>query len=290
MIFRTYTSDKYNELCGFLIELNRKSSSHINWNWARLEWMIEHPEFDKASQNSIGLWYDDHKLVGAAIYDMYFGEGFCAVLPEYQELFPTVLEYAFDALSDEDGFALAINDNSKGELEAAAKSGFIPIDQSETVMCAELDKIVPAELPEGFHFEELDPAVSAYDFQWLLWQGFDHGTDRSEFESSERIIPQVRVHLDPYLSLTAVSSTGEKAAYCCLWYSGKTDYVYLEPLCTVPSFRGMGIARALVCEALHRAGTLGAGRAYVISDMSFYEKLGFKKEQHFTFYRKNKRS
>ena len=46
--FKNYTDDEYDALCGFLIALNEKDDSHINWNWARLEWMIEHPEFDKS--------------------------------------------------------------------------------------------------------------------------------------------------------------------------------------------------------------------------------------------------
>ena len=33
-----------------------------------------------------------------------------------------------------------------------------------------------------------------------------------------------------------------------------------------------------------RAAALGAKRAYVISDLAFYEKLGFRTAQHYTFY------
>ena len=43
---------------------------------------------------------------------------------------------------------------------------------------------------------------------------------------------------------------------------------------------------ALLTEALRRAETLGAKRAFVLSDLPFYEKLGFRKTQHYTFYRK----
>ena len=37
-------------------------------------------------------------------------------------------------------------------------------------------------------------------------------------------------------------------------------------------------------EALNRARPLGAKKAYVLSDMPFYEKLGFRKDKHFTFF------
>ena len=61
---------------------------------------------------------------------------------------------------------------------------------------------------------------------------------------------------------------------------------YVEPVCTIPEYRGKGVAKALIYEAFGRAKKLGAKRAYVISDMEFYEKLGFKKKHHYLFFRK----
>lgn len=258
-----------------------------NWNWARFEWMMEHPEFDKSTISSIGLWWEHERIVGAAIYDMYFGEGFCAVLPEHEALYPDVLDYAFRELKDDAGLGIAICDGSLGEIEAAKATGFTPNEQSETVLWLELEKLRHAVLPEGYGFVELDPAERPKDFQWLLWQGFDHGTDYEEFKRNDPIIPQCRPHLNKRLSLAAISAMGDLAAYCCVWYRPDTDYSYVEPVCTVPAHRENGIASALLSEALTRAKALGAREAIVISNLPFYEKLGFEKAQHFTFYRKS---
>ncbi|HCA04796.1 MAG TPA: GNAT family N-acetyltransferase, partial [Ruminococcaceae bacterium] len=76
---------------------------------------------------------------------------------------------------------------------------------------------------------------------------------------------------------------GEYVSYCCLWYSDKTDYAYVEPVCTVPSCRGKGVAKAVIYEALNRAKSLGAKKAYVLSDMPFYKQLGFTADKHFSF-------
>lgn len=286
MEFRKYREEDYEAVCDFLIELSRENRNHINWNWARFEWMYEHPEFDKSTKDAIGLWMDGEKVVGAAIYDMYFGEGFCGALPEYDYIYTEILEYAYKELKDDSGMGIAICDDNSKEIEAAIKCGFSVEDQTETIMTMELDKTLSAELPEGFEFSELDPAKEPYDFQWILWQGFDHGEDKNEFEQNEEIIPQIRKHLNKILSVTAVNESGENVAYCCLWYNDKTDYAYVEPVCTIPSYRKRGITKALVYEALNRVKLLGAKKAYVISDMEFYEKLGFKKDVHFTFYRK----
>ena len=284
--FRSYRDEDYEAVCDFLIELNQKDRTHINWNWARFEWMMEHPEFDKSASSSIGLWWSDDKVVGAAIYDMYFGEAFCGVMPGYETLYPEILDYAYRELKDDAGLGIAFYDGNQAEIEAAKAAGFAREEQQETVMRLDLDNLVLSDLPDGFSLSELDPVQEAYDFQWLLWQGFDHGTDRVQFEREDPVIPQNRRHLNKRLSLTALAPDGGKVTYCCVWFHKDTDYAYVEPVCTIPSCRGKGIAAALLSEALNRAKMLGAKEAYVISDLPFYGKLGFEKAQHYSFYRK----
>ncbi len=286
MEFRHFSDADYEAVCDFLIALNRSDRTHINWNWARFEWMYEHPEFDKSAMDAIGLWLDGDRVVGAAIYDMYFGEAFCGVLPEYASLYPEVLRYAYDTLRDNTGIAIAICDTNTAEIEAAKRAGFAPIDQTEMIMKIDLSTARDAALPDGFTLFEPDPVENADKMQWLFWQGFDHGEDRAEFEREEMTAPQRRKHMRRELGIAAVDGTGEYAAFCCLWYSEKTDYAYVEPVCTIPRHRGKGLAKALLYEAMDRAKALGAKTAYVISDMPFYEKLGFRKAYHYTFYRK----
>ncbi len=284
MKFKNYSSEDYEAVCDFLIDMNRENQYHINWNWGRFEWMMEHPEFDKSLMNAIGLWTDGGKVVGAAIYDMYFGEAFVGVLPEYSSIYPELLDYAYRELKDENGLGIAICDDCADEINAAKASGFVISEQTETVMRLDLDKALSADLSDGLHYAQLDPVKEPYEFQWLLWQGFDHGTKKAEFEKREQIIPQDRPHLNPYLSVAVENTDSEKVAYCCLWYSDKTDYAYVEPVCTIPVDRGKGVAKAVIYEALNRARSLGAKKAYVLSDMPFYEKLGFRKDRHFSFY------
>lgn len=284
MRFSQYRDEDYQAVCDFLIALNQNDRNHINWNWARFEWMYEHPEFEKSQKSSIGLWRDEEQVVGAAIYDMYFGEAFCAALPGYETLYPDILDYAYRKLMDDAGLGIAICDDNTMEIEAAQKAGFTKAGQTETVMSLPLDRELAADLPDGLSITELDPSKEPYVFQWLLWQGFDHGTDKAEFEREEKIIPQSRSHLNKFLSLAAENADGEKVAYSCLWYIDDVDYAYIEPVCTIPSYRKIGAAKGLIHEALNRAKSLGARKAYVISDTEFYQRLGFTVDKHFTFY------
>ena len=283
MQFRTYTEADYEALWRFLVALNRGDRTHVHWNWARLEWMYEHPEFDRSLMGAIGLWCEGEAIVGAAIYDMYFGEAFCAALPAHRDLFPEILDYAWRELRDENGLGIALCDENQDEIEAALAAGFFPTEGRETIMELKLDRPLPVRA-EGFGITELDQTEDAEALQWLVWQGFDHGDDRAEFEQQNTPPERGRVHFNKELSLGALSPEGEPVACCCLWYRPDTDYAYVEPVCTIPAWRGRGAAKALIYEAANRARALGAKTAYVISDQVFYEKLGFRKVKVCTFY------
>ena len=239
--FRSYRDEDYEAVCDFLIELNQKDRTHINWNWARFEWMMEHPEFDKSASSSIGL---------------------------------------------DSGLAIAINNDNAVEIKAALQAGFKRIDQKETIMELSIDRTFSLTLPEELQLREMDQIADWNALEWLFWQGFDHGDDREAFERSLDHVPHVRRHFNKALCLSAADISGEPVSHCSLWFHPDTDYAYVEPVCTIPGYRGKGIASALLSEAFSRAKALGAKKAYVISDLPFYEKLGFEKAQQYTFYRK----
>ena len=281
--FRNYENSDYQMLCDFLIDVNKDDKSHINWNWARLEWMIEHPEFDKSLSSSIGLWFDGDKLVGLAIYDMYFGEASCITLPSYKHIYPDVLIYAYNHLKDENGLGISVNNNNEFEIDQLVKHGFDLSEQKETVVAIDLNHEFEQNLAKNLTFAEINPILDMDEIQWVIYQGFDHGSDKEAFEK-EKVDCKLRPHANSYLTLFVANEKGEKIAFCSLWYDPRTDYAYLEPLCVIPEYRKQGVARALVYELLNRARSLGANKAYVISDTEFYKRLGFKVVEGYSFY------
>ena len=70
MKFKNYSNEDYQAVCDFLIELNREKQNHINWNWARFEWMMKHPEFDKSPVESVGLWMDGERVFAVCCLNM----------------------------------------------------------------------------------------------------------------------------------------------------------------------------------------------------------------------------
>ena len=284
--FKHYSPKDYDKVISFLIELNQSSKEHINWNWARFEWMYEHPMFNKSLLPLIGLWFDGDAVVGTAIYDMYLGEASVLVLPKYQYLYSEILDYAYQNLKDNEGLKVAVSNNNELEKELLTQAGYTKADQTETIMSIDLADSLKSPFIEGIEFVHLDPINNYEELCYLFWQGFDHGNDKEECLKENQTKGNMRPHYNPYLSIT-VKYKDKYIGHCSLWYSNKTDYAYVEPVCVIPLFRNKGVARSMIFEALNRVRSLGAKKAYVISDMEFYKKLGFKKEYSYTFFYKN---
>ena len=283
MKFKQYTHEDYQAVCDFLIALNQQNKTHINWNWARWEWMYQHPYCDRTLLHTIGLWKDGCVVVGAAIYDLYHGEAFCAALDGYDELLPEILDYAHRSMHDENGLGIAVNDTDTRMQKLLIGLGYHKADQTETILCRSLEQELDYELPDGFAVREIRFPEDELSYQTVIWKGFDHEGDQAELEKmlGNKVLPP---HREPNLCLAVVDGAGEFAAHCTCWYDSHTDYAYVEPVCTIPKYRGIGLGKAVVLAALNRCRNLGAKVAFVISEQDFYKKLGFAQSAHYAFY------
>lgn len=285
--FRNFSDSYYEKMCDFLIELSEKDCTHINWNWARWEWMFFHPEFNRNLLNKVGLWFLDDNLVGIAVYDHYLGEAFFAAKDAFSELEREILDYAVKNLCDENGLGIAVNDIDKDTLDLLTEHGFTKNEQTENILELPLDAFdFSSRFIEGISFQSIDRVKDLHRHQEVLWKGFDH---RGQIPMDEdTIMKQKRMlsapHRSPMLHIAAQNERLEFVSYCGVWYDKNTDYAYVEPVCTVPQYRNMGIAKATLTEALKNAYALGARKAYVISDSDFYKHLGFRQHSHYTFY------
>lgn len=282
--FINYSKEHYQEVCDFLIELNELNQYHNNWNWARFEWMHEHSLTKKEQLSSMGLWFDDNHLVGAALFDMYFGEAFVGVLPSYQYLYREVLEYAFNNLKDDQGLGIAFHDDNELEINEALKYGFYKEESSETDCEILLDNEYEIKLPDGFSVESFDAEANPKEFEWLMYRGFNNGNDYEQFESEYQKPLQKRHHFNKYLCIVVKNKDGELAATATTWYDKKVDYAYLEPVCVLPEYRGIGLGKAAVYMTINHARELGAKRVIVNSDQEFYKRICFIVKNNYSFY------
>lgn len=283
-VFSNFQLEDYPLVCDFLKELNREDRTHIHWNWARWEWMYHHPYCNRDLAHSIGLWKADGKVVGAAIYDLYHGEAFCGALRCCDDLMMQILRYAYDSLRDENGLGVPVNDEDEAMKALLLREGFQKDSQTETVLCRTLEKTMAYELPEGLSIREVQLPRDMAAYLTVIWKGFDHEGDMEEWERMCSYQGPLHPNRLPQLTLSVADAAGTQLAHCTCWYDADTDYAYVEPVCTVPAYRGKGLGKAVVAEALNRCAALGAKTAYVISDQEFYRKLGFKECAHYTFY------
>lgn len=284
IIFHNYVEEDYEGVYDFFINLNYTEKTHINWNWARWEWMYFHEDFDREMINSIGLWMDKDKVVGIAVYDYYFGEAFCGALSEYKELLHEIIEYARTSFMDDGGLGIAVNDEDIYMEKLFIEKGFEKVEQDENILKKDLDEDITYTLDRGYSIKSIQFPQDSYKYQLVLWKGFDHGDSIEEFEESFQDDRQIPIHLNSNFCLAVVNDKDEYVAHCTCWYDKNTDYVYVEPVCTIPECRKKGLGKAIVCEALNRCREAGAKKAYVISDQEFYKNIGFKDNSHYTFW------
>ena len=286
-IFRRFEHSHYEKVRQFLIELSDNDRLHINWNWARWEWMYHHPDFDRDAIDKIGLWFSDEVLVGVAIYDHYSGEAFFAVKAGHDELRKDILDYAVENLSDENGLGIAVNDNDTATIEFLTDYGFTAQEQTENILELDMDKFdFVSNADEKISLKSLDTENDLYRHHEMLWKGFDHEGEAplDEDTVSRQKIMLSAPNINSQLHIAAMNEDSDFVSYCGLWYDVATDYAYVEPVCTASGYRGRGIAKLVLSEALKNARQLGAKKAYVISDMEFYKRSGFRQHSHCTFY------
>lgn len=282
--FINYQNKYYQQVCDFLFEINNENTFHLNWAWARFEWMYEHPLTKKELLGSMGLWFDDYHLVGAALIDMFFGEAFVGALKEYRHLYPEILKYAFNNLRDDQGLGITISDINQKDIDEALRQGFEKVDAEEFALCIDLEKEYQVDVPDGFIVEECDAEEKQKEISWLMWQGFNHGNNKQEFLADYEENPAKRPHFNKYLCIVIKNKEGEMVATASSWYDPKTDCAYIEPVCVIPEYRKMGLGKIAVYTSINHARELGAKKAIVGSGQEFYRRIGFKEVGHYSFY------
>ncbi len=78
------------------------------------------------------------------------------------------------------------------------------------------------------------------------------------------------------LNVVVEAPDGNFASYCGMWYEPVHKIAMVEPVCTDPDYRRMGLGNTAVLEGIRRCGVLGATVAYVGSTQPIYLSMGFR--------------
>lgn len=98
---------------------------------------------------------------------------------------------------------------------------------------------------------------------------------------------------DPTLDIVAVAEDGTLAAYAICWHDEVNHTGLFEPVGTRAAFRGRGLARAVLDEAMRRLRELGCEAAYVSTTEDreaacrLYRSAGFEVIDRWIYYRRS---
>lgn len=281
-----FTAD-FERVRQFLLHINAPEVTTPGFLWARWEWAFSLPYQDETSLNRIRVWEDDAsgEIVALATYEMELGDAYLAFDPRHRlALIEPVFDAAVESLAAPDGrMRVIVPDTAQDLQEIAYSRGFRASQQFEANARLPIaDTDLSWVLPEGFRIAEGMPETDA---EWeayalMFWRGFDH-------EEAEGPMPAAREaaysqaacsgpHYEQALKVSILAPNGDYAGHCGMWHEPGTSYCLVEPVCTVPAYRRMGLARAAVLEGIRRCGERGASVAYVGSRLPLYSMIGFR--------------
>ncbi len=281
--FRNYTEQAgitkdYNKVRAFLVKLG-----YAEFTYARWDWVTTHSYLDKNSVGRIGIWEENHEVVGLATYDCFLGTAYCLALPQYTSIKREILLYAMDQLSNNGEFGVVIADSDVEFQDIAAQLGFYATTDKEYDAAFYIDRTsTKYKLPEGFSITSMEETFDLLQYRRVLWKGFNHElngegefsfTKKREDSSKEEML---RPNVNLSLKIAVVAPDRNFAAYCGMWYDPVAGFAVIEPVATDPEYRKLGLGRAAVLEGIRRVGELGAKIAYVGSSQQFYYRIGMR--------------
>ena len=132
--------------------------------------------------------------------------------------------------------------------------GFEPDKWIKSQWRRDLDSpISPVKVPEGYKIRALGDFDEIPGRSWASWRGFHPISPDEEYLGWEWYLniqrcPLYRRDLD----IVAVTSEGDIASFCTMWFDDVTRSAYIEPVATVPEHLRKGLARATITEGLNR--------------------------------------
>lgn len=259
----------------FLKRINRENVTTPNFLWGRWEWMFCLTYLNKSLLDRIGMWKDGEKLVALATYETDIDEAYICVDKDYHYLKEDILKYVQDNFSDD--HKVLIDDNDHEFQRIAIAHGYRPTQRKQCTAQIDINDSISYKLPPGFSVVSLAERFDLYEYNKVLWRGFNNDGEPPKTEEQMRMRGESLSgpHVNLEHKIAVVAPNGEFVSFCGMWCDKDTDYALVEPVATDPEYRMLGLGRAAVLEAVMRCGKQGAKRAYVGSSQQFYYNIGF---------------
>ena len=251
-----------------------------------LEYALSSTWMDKSYTYLNRIWLDGDKIVGFVFTENPVTDIYFSLRPGYEEIAPEMVAYADAHMPGMDGKRKFIIFKGQNAIQKAAEElGYQKISEWSD-MQYDFDKPLDYPLPAGFHFVP-QGTVNVEKVSECCWKGFDHEETDGPWDgdSSNSYGLLAAPHQTAEYVVAIENEAGDYVCYAGMWWTPENKLAYMEPLCTVPEYRHLGLASAALSELYRRMKPLGATHM-TGGGNPFYERIGYYPAVTWTIWRK----
>jgi ribosomal protein S18 acetylase RimI-like enzyme len=297
IISRKYQHEHdFQAVMSYLRETYSETKSLNNWLPPRFENTIIE------MKNSVQLWEENYsgekrpRILAVVTPEINF-RYFIQIHPDYCSLEEDILqwieEYSVLQRAKQGGSqklsVIALEGNSTRET-SLRKRDFERGNVYGILRIRDLEAHIPNyQVPDGFKIRSVNPETDLEDLAKAIRVVFGHG------ESFIKRVLEETSHTSFYhkdLALVMVDREGALASFCTFRLDQPSGVAELEPMGTLPEYRGIGLAKALLCEGFRRLGEYNPKLLYIDGAANtpaanrLYEATGFTKRYNYYFWHK----
>lgn len=266
------------------------------------EYAVSSSWMDKSYLHLCRFWLDGDKVVAFVFSESPVTTVFFNLRPGYEHLAGELIDYAERYMPDFDGEQdFVLFPGQTALIDEATRRGYRLVHEGMDYVFDFGKSQLDYKLPEGFHFvapADVDPVKLAV----CTWKGFDHedkgpfvgwtdrdpGTPWNPVRAYNGILgPTIAPppHATHENNVIIANEAGDYVCFSGMWWVEKNRLAYMEPLCTIPEYRGRGLAAAALSEHYRKFKPLGA--EYMTGgEGEFYRRIGYTPGIYFNRWKK----
>jgi ribosomal protein S18 acetylase RimI-like enzyme len=280
----------------FLIDTHRLTGTFQNW----IPSMFENrkfgpggPLYTDEDDEFVKIWEDpnissESKMIAVTIRKP-SGTCWIQIHPDYREVEKYVIKtlevLIQETKKNQDGetkIQFLVAESDRIRQEHLSELGYEKLGVEEHNRIRPVDKPVPDyTLPEGFSIRHVDIMEEYEKYRDLQGSVFKH---MGNMKKEQAKLYSEASFYNTELDLVAVDPDGKFASFVTVRIDPVSKMAELEPVGTHPDYRGMGLAKATILEALGRVAKYNPtcmvilGAAPTEGATKLYDSLGFSKE------------
>lgn len=249
------------------------------------EYALSSSWMNKSYTHRYQIWEDKGKIVAFCFTENPINHTYFSIRPGYEQLADEMVAYAEKCMPRVDGkLTFVFFEGQESALNAVSQKGYVKTC-GYNEMIYDFSKPLMCPLPKGFRFAECGK-LDIEKVAECCWKGFDHETTDGPWDgdAEDEYHLLAAPHATQY-EVAVENQAGDYVCYAGMWWTPENKLAYMEPLCTVPEYRGKGLAAAALSEMYRRMKPLGATHM-TGGDSPFYAAIGFEPCIVWTFWEK----